>query len=1221
MQRSTKLILVLFLFVFQNCVKGSNSQNPLYAFLTFPGGDAVFGVSQITPGSGVTGIPLNTSVQVGFNQEIDPSSISNSSFRMTQGSTPVVGTITTTSTTAMFTPSNLLSSSTIYTVTLSKEILATDGSTLTEDYSWNFTTASTVDGIAPVVSLVAPANLFTNVGVNSNISAVFSEVINCATLTTASFTLTGGAAVAGTVNCSGTSATFDPTPTLAYNTNYTATLTTAVKDLAGNSIPATYSWSFTTGPAPDLTPPVVSLVTPTNLSTGAGINTNISAVFSEAMDCTTISTANFTLSDGAAVAGTVNCSGTSATFDPTAALAYNTNYTATITTTVKDVAGNPMAVNYSWSFTTSTGPEMIAPVVSLVAPANLLTNVGVNSNVTAVFSETMDCLTLNAVSFTLTGGAAVAGTVNCSGTSATFDPTPTLAYNTNYTATLTTAVKDLAGNSIPATYSWSFTTGPAPDLTPPVVSLVTPTNLSTGAGINTNISAVFSEAMDCTTISTANFTLSDGAAVAGTVNCSGTFATFDPTAALAYNTNYTATITTTVKDVAGNPMAVNYSWSFTTGNTPDITPPTVVLASPINGATGVATNANVIVAFSESMDCTTLNTITFSLSAGAAIPGTVTCSGASATFAPTAAFAPGTLVTATLTVGAMDLTGNPIAAPYSWTFTTGPAPDVTPPTVAIQNLRNNSIVESGFVIGTMTDAGGIASVAFKIDGGAFGAATLIGPNSWKFQLPITWSQNSQHTLTARATDISGNQTTTAVITVRKGTNKDINGDGYVDLVTSEYGQGLVYIFHSSGTLGITTTNAGLANRIIVGNAADEFGRTVSMGDLNGDSYADVVVGSPAWNGGMGRTFVFHSSGNLGVNTSFSAFASSRIDGATAGDRFGMSLATGDINGDGYTDLIVGSPNFNGSRGRVYVFLSTGVTGITVTNTAAAATNRTGASANELLGSSIGVGDINGDGLADLAVGSPGYSFPGPPAVIPSSGRIYIYYGGAGVLTGVTNTLTNQSGISTNAQFGLALAVADINGDGFSDVVGSAPLLDTDGTVGNGIGDGVGTVRAFMSAGGAGIANDTIGNAPLVINGVTMLDIFGVSVTARDLDGDGRADIAISATQQLLPSSAVYIFMTPTAGPIGNFFNKTNATASIAGSSGLGVSVGKGLSTGDTNGDGFPDLLIGGSAISVYGFHSSAAGLVTNNPAFAETRINDPGLLGGAPVNTYGNCVY
>ncbi len=100
------------------------------------------------------------------------------------------------------------------------------------------------------------------------------------------------------------------------------------------------------------------------------------------------------------------------------------------------------------------------------------------------------------------------------------------------------------------------------DTTPPTVSSTSPANGATGIAINSTISATFSEAMDASTITTATFTI---AGITGTVTYSGTTATFTPSSNLAYNTTYTATITTGVRDTSGNAMASNYSWNFTTG--------------------------------------------------------------------------------------------------------------------------------------------------------------------------------------------------------------------------------------------------------------------------------------------------------------------------------------------------------------------------------------------------------------------------------------------------------------------------------------------------------------------------------------------------------------------------------------------------------------------------------------------------------------------------------
>jgi len=113
---------------------------------------------------------------------------------------------------------------------------------------------------------------------------------------------------------------------------------------------ANYTWNFTTAAASDTTPPTVNATSPQNNATNVSIASAITATFSEAMNAATITNSTFTING---VAGTVSYSGTTATFTPSSPLAYSTVYTATITTGVTDVAGNPMTANYTWNFTTA----------------------------------------------------------------------------------------------------------------------------------------------------------------------------------------------------------------------------------------------------------------------------------------------------------------------------------------------------------------------------------------------------------------------------------------------------------------------------------------------------------------------------------------------------------------------------------------------------------------------------------------------------------------------------------------------------------------------------------------------------------------------------------------------------------------------------------------------------------------------------------------------------
>src|SRR4029077_15680644 len=152
--------------------------------------------------------------------------------------------------------------------------------------------------------------------------------------------------------------------------------------------------------------------------------------------------------------------------------------------------------------------------------------------------------------------------------------------------------------------------------------------------------------------------------VAGVVTYAGTTATFTPPVVLANSTLFTATITTGAKDPAGVPLAANFVWTFTTA-----APPTVVSTVPVNGATGVAVNTLVTATFSEVMNAATINGTTFTVTGPGATPvaGGVTYAGSTATFTPTAVLANSTLFTATITTGAKDPAGVPLAANFVWT--------------------------------------------------------------------------------------------------------------------------------------------------------------------------------------------------------------------------------------------------------------------------------------------------------------------------------------------------------------------------------------------------------------------------------------------------------------------------------------------------------------------------------------------------------------------------
>lgn len=261
---------------------------------------------------------------------------------------------------------------------------------------------ATPDTTAPRLITTGAANGDTGLLINRNSTATFSEPMNPATLTSTSpstaagttFTVCDTGAVqggpcltpiAGVVTYVGTTATFNPDANLAANTWHTSTITMAAKDMAGNAlvVPPVAGgrpnpWSWQTGALADTAAPTVTTTNPANVATNVPVNQAINATFSEPMDVATMTTANFTVRETVSsnnVLGTVsyNVQNNIATFIPSSNLTPDTDYTATVTIGMLDLAGNPLVVpavgppNNPWTFRTA---------VTAVPPQPLAINLG-----------------------------------------------------------------------------------------------------------------------------------------------------------------------------------------------------------------------------------------------------------------------------------------------------------------------------------------------------------------------------------------------------------------------------------------------------------------------------------------------------------------------------------------------------------------------------------------------------------------------------------------------------------------------------------------------------------------------------------------------------------------------------------------------------------------------------------------------------------------------------
>ncbi|GAB2663954.1 ice-binding family protein [Arenimonas aestuarii] len=396
--------------------------------------------------------------------------------------------------------------------------------------------------------------------------------------------------------------------------------------------------------------PTVIAVTPLDGATAVPINSPIiTATFSEPVRPFD-SGATFTVTCMApcvSATGTItlDSAGRVATFTLAngTGLTPSTQYTATVTAARSVATDLVMANPYVWRFTTGLAPDLTRPRVISTEPATTIPgptpNAPTNTAISATFSEEMAPATVNAGSFTLTCDApcvSPAGAVSYSSGSRTaiFLPDAALDANTTYTARVTQAATDIAGNALAGNqgplpgasdYVWTFTTGAGP--LPPANVTVLSTNPAAAATVcpGDSISATFSvpagTRMDPTSISNTTFTVTGPGAQqisASSITldvATGRIATFVPALALDAGEQYTATVVggaNGVKDLAvpANTMLVDYTWSFTVDASGCLAPPPLGSAAPFGvfGGSAGMTNQGVLTIVNGDIGTTAVST-------------------------------------------------------------------------------------------------------------------------------------------------------------------------------------------------------------------------------------------------------------------------------------------------------------------------------------------------------------------------------------------------------------------------------------------------------------------------------------------------------------------------------------------------------------------------------------------------------------------------------------
>ncbi|HVN37628.1 MAG TPA: integrin alpha [Myxococcota bacterium] len=411
-------------------------------------------------------------------------------------------------------------------------------------------------------------------------------------------------------------------------------------------------------------------------------------------------------------------------------------------------------------------------------------------------------------------------------------------------------------------------------------------------------------------------------------------------------------------------------------------------------------------------------------------------------------------------------------------------------------------------------------------------------------------------------------------------------------------------------------------RIETNQAGANLGISVAgAGDVNGDGYDDVIVGAYKFDAGEtdeGAAFVY-----LGSCTGISGAPASMIQSNQAGAWLGSVASAGDVNGDGYDDVIVGAQKYADgeiAEGAAFVFLGSRHGIVARGDPTNADATLESNQANAYFGGSVAsAGDVNGDGYDDVIVGANGYE---DRVSETDEGAAFIFLGSRHGIVAHGDPTTADTRLETNQLGGNLTAVAsagDVNGDGYDDVIVGANAYDAPDT-------NEGAAFVFLGSRG-GIADGNPMTADARFESNQARSFFGSSVASGDFNGDGYSDVAIGGGNYDAPDAnegAVFVFLGSRAG----LRDGNPATADAVFQSDQPGAFFASVAAGDFGGDASDDLIIGAHTYddgelnegAAFLFLGSRHGLASGNPATAAARleVNQQGADFGAAVASAGD---